>query len=91
MRVKFYATLRQIVDSRTVELPLVPGGTARDLLTAATSTYPRLAPLVWTGDGGLRDYIKVFIDGREIAYLAGLDTIVPPDANVDIFPPVAGG
>ena len=34
---------------------------------------------------------EVFIDGREIRNLQGLDTPVAADATVDIFPPTAGG
>ena len=50
-----------------------------------------LAPLLWTPDGGLSDYIKVFVDGREMRHLQGLATPVPPDAQLDVFPPAAGG
>jgi sulfur-carrier protein len=91
MRVTFYATLRQLIGGRSVDLALPPGGTARDLLDLAATTYPALTPLVWTSDGGLRDYIKVFVDGRETTHLGGVAAVIPRDATVDIFLPVAGG
>jgi len=89
--VRFYATLRPIVGGRMVCLDLPGGSTVRDLLDAACERFPALAPLIWTEDGELGDYIKVFVDGREIRYLQMLKTPLPANAEVDIFPPAAGG
>lgn len=91
MRVSFYATLRPIVGGRTVDLAVAYGATAHDLLREASATFPALAPLLWAEDGSLRNYIKVFVGGREIAHLDGLETVIPEGTVVDIFPPVAGG
>lgn len=91
MKVSFYATLRPIVGGRSVEMPVAAGATAHDLLREASTIYPALSPLLWREDGGLRDYIKVFVGGREIAHLDGLGTVIPDGVDVDIFPPVAGG
>lgn len=89
--VRFYATLRPIVGGKLVCFDLPEGSTARDLLTAACERFPALGPLIWKEDGELGDYIKVFVDGRDIRYLQMLKTPLPVDADVDIFPPAAGG
>jgi molybdopterin synthase sulfur carrier subunit len=91
VRVSFYATLRGIVGGRSVELPVPYGSTAHQMLRQASTAYPALAPLLWRENGELSGYIKVFVGGREIAYLNGLGTVIPEGADVDIFPPVAGG
>lgn len=91
MDVLFYATLRQIVGGKLVSLDLPAGATVRDVLAAAGARFPRLNELIWTADGQLGDYIKVFVDGREIRHLQSLETPVPAGAEVSIFPPVAGG
>lgn len=91
MDVNFYATLRPIVGGKRVTFDLPGGATVRDLLRCAEARYPALTPLLWQPDGTLGDYIRVFVDGREIRYLQGLDTPVPSEGLVDIFPPVAGG
>jgi len=91
MDVYFYATLRKTVGGRRVSFDLPAGSTAGDLLRHATREFPALQPLIWESGGRLADYIKVFIDGREIRNLQGLDTPVPAGATVDIFPPSAGG
>lgn len=91
MDVLFYATLRQVVGGKTVAFDLPPDTTVRAVLDAAGERFPRLKELIWTADGQLGDYIKVFVDGREIRHLQLLDTPVPAGAEVSIFPPVAGG
>ncbi len=91
MRVNFYATLRPLAGQKTVEFDLPPGSTAGDLLRAVGERFPPIGALLWTETGELGDYIKVFVDGREIRHLQLLATPVPPGAEVDIFPPAAGG
>lgn len=91
MDVRFYATLRDLTGGGRVQVDLPPGATVRELLDAATARFPALAPLVWTPEGDLGDFVKVFVDGREVRYLQGLDTVINEGAVVDIFPPTAGG
>ena len=91
MDVRFYAMLREAVGGKMVTLDLPAGATAKTLLDTASRRFPPLAPLIWDSNGNLGEYIKVFVDGREIRNLDGIDTAVPPDADVAIFPPSAGG
>ena len=91
MIARFYATLRPIVGGKTVEFDLPPDATVRELLKAAAGRFPALGPLIWNASGDLGDYIKVFVDGREIRHLQLLETRIAATAEVDIFPPVAGG
>jgi molybdopterin synthase sulfur carrier subunit len=91
MHVNFYATLRPLAGGKTVEFDLPPAATARDLLEAVGARFPAIGELLWTAPGQLGDYIKVFVNGREIRHLQLLETPVPPGAEVDIFPPAAGG
>ncbi len=91
MDVRFYATLRTAVGGKVVQFDLPERATARTLLDAAGERFAALKPLIWDSDGSLSDHIKVFVDGREIQHLQMLDTPIPRDAEVDIFPPSAGG
>ena len=91
MDVAFYATLRQVVGTKTVAFALPTGATVKSLLEAVTLRFPAIGSLIWQPDGSLGDYIKVFVDGREIRHLQMLETPVTPASSVDIFPPVAGG
>ncbi len=80
-----------MAGTKDADVRMPEHATARDVLQALTERYPALAPLVWEADGGLTEYIRVFVNGREIRHLHGLDTHVAAHADVDIFPPVAGG
>ncbi len=92
MRVNFYATLRPIVGGKTVELPVAPGITVRDLIDELVARYPRLRAELLDEHGSLYGHVHVFVNGRDAPYLADkLDTPVASEDHLDIFPPVAGG
>ena len=91
MEVRFYATLRDIVGGRAVEVELQSGGTVRGLLTRLFEQHPDLQSRVVDEAGEIRRAVNVFVNGRSIRYLNGLDTELRPDDELAIFPPVAGG
>ncbi len=92
MKVNFYATLRQIVGAKSIELPVTDGITVRQLIEAVIARYPALRRELLDDQGNLYSYVHVFINGRDAPYLdQGLDTRLSPDDTVSLFPPVAGG
>lgn len=91
MEVRFYATLRDIVGGRTVEVDLKAGATVRDLLARLFEQFPDLEPRVVDETGELRRAVNVFVNGRSVRYLEGLDTELQLHDELAIFPPVAGG
>jgi len=91
VEVRFYATLRPIVGGKFIDVDIEGEASVRRLLDALTDRFPELGPLVWSGEGELRDFLKLFVNGRDVRHLQMLDTPVPADAIVDVFPPVAGG
>jgi MoaD family protein len=92
MIVKFYAGLRRTVGSKIVEVNLTPGDTVRSVLTRLTGQFPALKSDMWNEAGELTDFIHVFVNSREVKYLADrLDTHLQEKDVLDIFPPVAGG
>ncbi len=91
MEVRFYATLRDVVGSRSVEVELGPGATVRELLTRLFERFPNLEPRLLDEAGELRRSVNVFVNGRSVPHLEGLDTQLQPNDEVSIFPPVAGG
>jgi molybdopterin converting factor small subunit len=44
-----------------------------------------------TPKGELRSNIHIFLNGRDVRYLGGLEMPIPEHADVCIFPPVGGG
>ena len=91
MRISFYATLRPIVGQRSVELPLHEGASVRELVDTLAARWPELSEHLFDEAGGLSRRVNVFVEGRNIRWLEGLETPLHRWQAVDIFPPVAGG
>ncbi len=91
MQVRVYATLRPIVDGSTVTLDAGPGDTFRSLLAELVRKWPAMQKELFDAGGNLSTGIHVFLNGRDIRYLDGLDMVIPEAAEVRIFPPVGGG
>jgi molybdopterin synthase sulfur carrier subunit len=90
--VRFYATLRAAVGAREVELPLPEDARAIDLARAIAERWPVLADRVLDPAGGLSRQVHILVDGRNARWLPeGADTVLPPGATIDVFPPAAGG
>jgi MoaE-MoaD fusion protein len=81
MQVKllFFATLKDIVGARHLELALPTGSTVNDLLTRLESSYPRF-----------KDYRPVLLTAINEDYVDENARIKDGD-EVAIFPPVSGG
>lgn len=91
MDVRLYATLRPIVGGSKVSLHTSPGDTFQQMLDELITRWPDLKSELFDRDGQLHNNIHIFLNGRDIRYLGGIDMEIPPDAEVRIFPPVGGG
>lgn len=92
MIVNFYATLRQIVGGKTVEIPVEEGATVQQLLDEMISRYPALAPELLNEQGSLYGHVHLFVNGRDTPFLEdGVDTVLNPDDTISVFPAVGGG
>jgi molybdopterin synthase sulfur carrier subunit len=92
MKVNFYATLREIVGGKTVDLPVDHGVTAGELLEAIITQYPAMRKELLNADGRLYGHVHFFINGRDVQfYEDDLQTKIMPDDVVSVFPAVGGG
>jgi molybdopterin synthase sulfur carrier subunit len=87
MKVNFYSSLRRIVRQKTVEIPLPETATVRQLLEELKLRYPQAYDEFVDQNGQLYPHAHLFINGRGIPYLNGLDTTLSDQDNIDIFPP----
>jgi molybdopterin synthase sulfur carrier subunit len=92
MDINFYATLRLITGKSTVTLDLPDDVTVHEMLEEAFRHYPSLRHELMTAENTLRGHVHVFVNGRDVPYLAGvLETRISHADRLDIFPAVAGG
>ena len=86
MQLYFHGTLREIVGGRVVEVPFEPGQKLDQLLAAAVDKYPALRAKLFLDDGSLPKTILIAVNGRNVRLLEELETPIPADARINIFP-----
>jgi sulfur-carrier protein len=92
MQVNFYATLRQIVGGKTIELPWEAGTTAAQVLEQAITRFPALREQLLDAQGQLYGHVHFLVNGRDIRFLENrLETALQPEDVISIFPAVGGG
>ncbi|MGD0534283.1 MAG: ubiquitin-like small modifier protein 1 [Methanoregula sp.] len=88
--VKSFATLREVMDAQ-IHIDFPENATIRLLLAELTGRYEGLNKLIFAAPETLRDYVNILKNGRNIHFLAGLDTPLDDGDIIALFPPVAGG
>ncbi len=92
MKVNFYATLRRITGTKSVDFLIEAGATIGELVEMVVEQYPPMRAELLDEEGQLYGHIHVFINGRDVPLLEKrLDTVLSPEDKIDIFPPVGGG
>lgn len=91
MQVSFYATLRAIVGGRVQEVNLPEGSDVRNLVDEIARRWPELQEHLFDETGSLSRRVNIFVEGRNVRWLAGLDTKLLGNPQIALFPPVAGG
>lgn len=92
MKVNFYATLRQIVGQKSVDINLESGSSVQNLLDKILELYPPLRRELLDEQGQLYPHVHIFVNGRDAPYLdKGMQTVLQPEDKLDIFPAVGGG
>jgi molybdopterin synthase sulfur carrier subunit len=69
----------------------VDGGTVGEALAALFARHGELRDRLSDGDGRLRRFVNVYVDGEDIRFGDGLDTPVADGQEIQVLPAVAGG
>jgi len=69
----------------------VDGSTAGEVLQNLGEEYPDLRDKIFTDDGGVRRFVNVFANERDIRFQDELETEVEDGDQVSIVPAMAGG
>ena len=87
--VKLPTQLRAAADGQSEVV--VDGATVGEVLDALYDRHGELRARLADGDGGLRRFVNVYVDGEDIRFSDGLKTPVADGREVQILPAVAGG
>lgn len=88
--VKLFGEFRAALGQDRMDLDLPDAATCGHALRGLVAREPRLADLLFEG-GELRDYLHVFLNGRNVAHLRGLETPLSAGDTLTFFPPIGGG
>lgn len=89
--VKFYAHLRDLVNQQEkLEIELGPSATVTQMLDKLIKDE-KIRKHIFDDKKQVKPDITLLINGREIKFLDGVNTILEHDDEISIFPIVAGG
>ncbi len=85
--VKLFGNLRTLARASEVQ---VSGERVGEVLANLIAQHPALEAAVLEG-GALRPHVRVMVAGRDVELAQGLETPLAADAELAVFPPIAGG
>ncbi len=89
--VRFYGVAYEAVEVREWQCVLPIGLVVGELLGLLVEFFPGLRVLVFDDKGGLRAYLVVLVDGKNVQGLNGFDTVLYDGCVVSVVPPLGGG
>jgi molybdopterin synthase sulfur carrier subunit len=91
MRIKVYATLRDLLGAGVLDVPLDGPTTVEVVLRRLVADCPAFGKKLWDNDGRPTGYVTILLNGRSVEYLSGMATAVTEGDTIALFPPVGGG
>jgi molybdopterin synthase sulfur carrier subunit len=93
VKVQTILYLSKIVGAREIEITVPIKSTLQEILENMVETYgDKLASHLFRPKSTtLLPYLRLMVNGRDIAFLDGLDTELKEGDEVLILPPVSGG
>jgi len=90
LELRFFANFRDAVGQKTIHREFEGETvTVGEVVDAIEAEFPEVEIL--DDEGALRTFVRTLKNGREVAHLEGLETVLEDGDTVSIFPPVAGG
>jgi len=92
VQVNLYASLRQGVGQKSIDLNLPQPVSVRELILKILGEYPGLEAELADDTGELHAHIQILVNGSDIRYLDGnLIKLLEDGDQVSIFPALGGG
>ncbi len=91
MRIRAFATLRDVLGTNEVKIEMAEKTAVRQVLRELVVRYPALGRKLWDSAEKPTGQITILLNGRSLEYLNGLDSEVSNADTLSLFPPVGGG
>jgi len=92
VKVKFFTTLREIVDKKEEQIELSRSVTVEAFLRQLSKKYGKdFEDYIYDELGNIRGHLQFLINGKSITALQGLKTKLKENDQIAILPPVGGG
>ena len=92
MQARFYANMRTVVGTPSLDVKDVGVNTFRQLIAFLVEQYPDAGFHLLDSDGALRQDVPVYVDGRNPRLMqTGIDTPLKHDSIVSFFSPISSG
>jgi len=92
MEARFYANMRTVIGTSSLNVEDVEVDTFRKLMTFLIEKFPEAKFHLLDSNDDLRQDVPVYVDGRNPRLLsAGIDTTLKPDSIVSFFSPISSG
>jgi len=93
VKVRTILTIKKILGKGEIDLSVPEKSTLQELVTMLVSRFgAELASLLLKPETrNSRPYIRYMVNGRDIAFLNGMETTLQSGDEVLILPPVSGG
>ena len=89
--IKLFATVSDVVGARRLAVSFEDGDTVRDLIHSIHEISPALSAKLLDDNGELSSVIHIYVRGRNVEWIGGLDAVIHDRDDVFIVPPMAGG
>ena len=87
--VRIPTPLRRVTDGQ--DKVNAEGATLRQLIDSMESQYPGIKERLCDGDGDLRNFVNVYVNGEDVRFLDGVESATSEGDEISIVPAVAGG
>lgn len=93
IRIRTILKLKKIIGKGAVEFSVKEGTTLEEALDKMIATFGKEleSSLFSSEDRSLLQHIRLIVNGRDIAFLNGLQTVLKEGDEILILPPVSGG
>ena len=88
--VRTFGSFRELAE-REFEIEIEDGASVVGLLEAVFQLFPDLESELFSGPGHLKEYVNVLVNGRNVEFLRGLETVLSEGDVLALFPPAEGG